>query len=154
MVIINLNLVLMNLSEGHITLPSFNESLNNFTLTFKDPKMERKYREKRIIPLNITKTLKVFFALSLIWVIICRIEIAVFSLAKLEQNSEPELAAYVNSISLGAVCVIEWLITHFERLIPMRGFAALVYAFFSVGYSFYLAGHQAFHLTFMLASAV
>lgn len=111
-----------------LTFTEFMESINKFTLRFKDPKLESKYLAERT---NVLKSNKIFLILliSLLALLILRdIEEFVFMFAKEETIyiSKPVLVA--RFVAIVVAFVFEIVVLYFERLSNLKGFSSLISA--------------------------
>ncbi len=118
-----------------ITLGAFDQTVNSFTLNFKDPHLEELYRKRRLDPLEILVPFKLLF-ISLVTLVGVRgVELLCLYYAKVDTTLFSETTAYANIISLGVTCLVEFLAYFVRGLRPIRGCMAIVHVFFIVPFS-------------------
>ncbi len=125
--------------EVALTLSDFNESIKKFTLFYKDPDMEKEYREKRIDPLTVMRFFKILFIILAVILALRRIEALTFAYMGIESDAAPRDVEKVNVIALAVVCLAEATIALTRKIWILKGFFFMIYIFFSISYGSFSA---------------
>ncbi len=126
-----------HIEENMKSVAEFNKTINLWTLSFKDPKTEANYREKRVDILFTVTTFKILFIILAALVAIRRIEAFIFALTGIQSSSVSLFAQYLNVGILVFVCLLEAAFVLFKKLRICMGFLFILYIFTMTPYSAY-----------------
>ncbi len=120
-------------------IPMLDRNISSWlTMSFKNEKLERRYRERLTDPLLISiRCFRIFFILLLVLIIVRRIELLIFSFYDVPSEAGSILSETVNSSLLLLACLTEIAIFFVGRLRIIRGLFAMIYIFFMITYSSY-----------------
>eukprot|EP01022_Parablepharisma_sp_SALTPOND_P028805 TRINITY_DN71772_c1_g1_i1.p1 TRINITY_DN71772_c1_g1~~TRINITY_DN71772_c1_g1_i1.p1 ORF type:complete len:729 (-),score=75.62 TRINITY_DN71772_c1_g1_i1:423-2609(-) len=113
----------------------FSRNINSFVLTFKDPDLEKLYRERRVDPLSINMPFKVVLIVLLLLIAVRRVELVIFSFYSVETTILDDVSWQMEIGLLVATCFAEAIAYWVKVLRSAKGFIAMVYIFFLVTYA-------------------
>jgi hypothetical protein len=117
------------------THKKYEESVNWVTLRFHDPQLEIKYQARRTGPLVLTLSFKISTAILLIILAARRIELLIMGLAEVTSIAENVNLEYLQTGLLVVALLIEVVCYCVKGLNILRGFAVIVFIFFTTCYS-------------------
>eukprot|EP00826_Nyctotherus_ovalis_P018193 TRINITY_DN15428_c0_g1_i1.p2 TRINITY_DN15428_c0_g1~~TRINITY_DN15428_c0_g1_i1.p2 ORF type:complete len:136 (+),score=28.70 TRINITY_DN15428_c0_g1_i1:146-553(+) len=123
----------MNLEDDAHFTRDFKSSTNLFTLSFKEERLERKYRAGKFNPLSTLLSLKLALAALVIIMLVRKIMVSV--LAFQGRTSQTKAYSIFDFTFLMSTIVIEAMGTLCKRLKFIRGFMAMSYVAMNVSRS-------------------
>ena len=129
--------------NGHV-LKEFSESLNSFTLNFKDSKLESKYRAGKFNPLSTFLSLKL--ALGILILIVLIRKFIAFGYAVHNSTSESLTYAIIEFSLLCLAITVELLALFCCRLRIAKGLVTMWYVALVVSTAGYVSAPMCFYL--------
>ena len=117
------------------TYKKYEESVSWLTLRFNNPQLENKYQARRTGPMVLTASFKFSTALLLVILVARRIELLILGLAEVSTISSNLAGEYLQTGLLVLALFLEVLCYCVKGLNILRGFAVIVYIFFTICYS-------------------
>jgi len=118
-----------------LTGPKFDKTIDQFTLQFKEDCLEKKYHEKKMSALKLSKVFKIGISMLLFVVIFRRVELLIFSLQNIASIGGDPQNEYIQTGLLVAALLLEALFAYIEMLNKFKGLIVMLYIFFMVCFS-------------------
>ena len=128
----------------------FTKSINSFTLTFKIPKVEAKYKKNRINPLSVVKSMRIALIILVALIVFRKIQTIIVIKAKNPTTTRSLTSAWIELTCTLVILALEFLFTYVNFLQYLRGFISLTYMFYSVTQSSYNHNSAKIYLIAML----
>ena len=113
----------------------FMKNLKKYTITFRNPKLEDKYRKTCLNRSLVNDPFKFLLMILIALVAFRRIEAVIFTCLKIEAYVGPQHVEKLNVILLFITAFSEALVYVMDQLHKCRGFFFMVYIYFSSTYA-------------------
>ena len=115
----------------------FCSNINNFTLCFKDPTMEKTYHNTEKDPINSFKLCGIFSLVLFIIVLFRYIELVILVVKGNQPSYASQIGIYIVFSLLLFILIAELIIMKLKYVMEIRGVLMLIFIFFSVNFLSY-----------------
>ncbi len=122
------------LERSLLTFADLDKNITLLTLSFRNPKMEQKYSERRIDTLVPVLSFRVLSTILLLLIVARKIELLVFSLYDVSSGASIVARESLNVGLMLLACLLEAGIYFIQSLRIIRGAIGMLYIFFTIAY--------------------